>query len=123
MLLDTKSVQLAPGVVLRVFENDRGPFGVGSLWLALVASLVVLLIFVRGSSRLTTHDPRPQRTALALVLGGGLANLGERMLFGHTTDVLWVASLTALNVADLAILGGLATLALSMVGRAHPTLR
>lgn len=111
--LDTKSVQLASGVVLRVFENFRGPFSLGPLWLTLAASIIVLVLFLR-----CFPNPKPQALnskppalwPLALLIGGGLSNLGERLIFGRTTDLLILWNLTALNFADVAILLGLVLL-------------
>ncbi len=98
---------LLPGLVLHVTENLRGPFGLGPLWLAVAASLVVLFVVVRRPFSFLNFPFSIRSAAFALLVGGGLANLGERLLFGRTTDLLVVANRTALNVADLVILIGL----------------
>lgn len=57
--------------------------------------------------------------ALALVLGGALGNLVDRVLFGHVVDFILVHwqhrwYFPAFNVADMAITGGAILLALDM---------
>lgn len=104
--LPAEGYVLFPGIILRVFDNTRGPFGLGPLWLTIVASVAILIIMFRGRWRAMPQAPFP----LALVVGGGFSNLVERLLFGRTTDLLVLGNVTALNVADAAILGGLVLL-------------
>jgi len=57
--------------------------------------------------------------ALALVLGGALGNLLDRVVFGHVVDFILVHwqhrwYFPAFNVADMAITGGAILLALDM---------
>lgn len=102
--LGSGAVEVFPGLVLRVFENAGGPFGLGPLWLAILGSIVALALLARRSGR----SDRPQTSwPLALLAGGGIANLGERLFFGHTTNLLVIGAATALNLPDLAILAGL----------------
>ena len=105
--LPADGVPLIPGITLRVFENIRGPFGLLPLWLTMVMSAMVLL--AAGSRWTRMHHPneaRLLRRSLSLLVGGGIANVGERLVFGRTTDVVWIGHVTALNVADVAILSG-----------------
>ena len=110
--LGTKSVQLAHGVILRVFENYRGSFGLGPLWFTVIASIVVLALLFFFIKHPVLSSRKHTMLAVALLIGGGVANLGERLLFGRTTDLLVFWNLTALNLADVAILLGLALLIL-----------
>ena len=84
---------------------------------ALVAAAVVSVLIVRspGKNRL--------RTALALVLGGALGNVIDRLRFGHVVDFVdfhhWILNFypfyehfPAFNVADSAITIGAALLIL-----------
>jgi signal peptidase II len=54
---------------------------------------------------------RWQTVALALIVGGGLSNIVDRLLFGHVVDMLHlkVGSLQTgiFNVADMAIMAGM----------------
>lgn len=98
---------LFPGVTLRVFENTRGPFGLLPLWLVVAISALTLLGLGSQWTRLyQATNTRLLRLSLSVLVGGGIANLTERLIFGRTTDILWLGNRTALNVADVAILGG-----------------
>ncbi len=112
-LLPTDGFRVLPGLILRATENTRGPFGLGPLWFAVLASLCVLGFVLWWIGRPGAPDGSRSRLGLGLFLGGGLANLGERILLGHTTDVLVLGRTTAVNLADGAILCGLALLLLS----------
>lgn len=102
-VLGISSVKLLPGISLRVVENSSGPFGLGPVWASLLAGAAVLGALVLFRSRIPP-------LALGFILGGGIANLAERILTGKTTDILILADITALNIADAAILLGLALL-------------
>lgn len=92
--------------------------------LALVASVVILVLLRRtpGSERLTAGG-------LALILGGAVGNLVDRLRWGHVVDFvdmyLGSAHWPAFNVADCAISVGAALLVWSMwrgsraIGRSH----
>lgn len=106
--LPREGIALLPGVNLRVFINTRGPFGVGPVWIAILASLAALLAIARGYGERKRHVSTS--LAWSLVFGGGCANVGERLLFGRTTDLVTLGERTAVNLADLAILFGSALL-------------
>lgn len=109
----SESLDVFPGLAVRVVENSRGPFGLGPLWLTILGGVVTLVLASRRSVRSAASSP----WALALIVGGGLANLGERVVFGRTTDFVTLGNLTALNVADVAILVGFSILLLSRTTR------
>lgn len=114
--LPSQGVTLFPGIVLRVVENLRGPFGLGSLALAVGFSLFVLL-FLTYHLRSVASDPFAARF-VGLILGGGVATVAERIFFGRSTDFLVLAERTAVNVADVAIgLGVLGLVLQSLVRR------
>ncbi len=77
--------------------------------IAIVASAVLVYLIRRGGSRMLL-------AGLALILGGALGNLWDRVVLGHVTDFLlfhyagW--SWPAFNVADSAITVGAALLIL-----------
>ena len=99
-VLGTTVLMLLPGVSLRVVENHSGPFGLGPLWVSLLLGAAVLGALVLSRARIPF-------LALGLILGGGIANLAERILTGKTTDILVLANTTAFNTADAAIILGL----------------
>ncbi|WP_298190994.1 signal peptidase II [uncultured Pseudomonas sp.] len=87
-------------------------------WFFAAIALVVSVVLVVWLKRL-----KPGETwlalALALVLGGALGNLVDRVVFGHVVDFIllhWHQQwyFPAFNVADMAITGGAILLALDM---------
>ena len=83
--------------------------------IAVIASVVVLWLLRRGGNRVYC-------TALALIMGGALGNLWDRLVIGEVVDFLlfhWGGwSFPAFNVADSAITVGAALLILdSLVPR------
>lgn len=110
-VLPARGVILAPGLALRLFENTHGPFGVLPLWATVIVSVGVLLVWLRFVA-LRRNQPLDKVSALGLglLIGGGGANILERIVFQRTTDMLWLGERTALNVADVAILTALVLL-------------
>ena len=87
-------------------------------WLFALIALVVSAVLVVWLKRLKPTEIW-LAVALALVLGGALGNLVDRVLFGHVVDFILVHwqhrwYFPAFNVADMAITGGAILLALDM---------
>jgi signal peptidase II len=110
---------------LRYSENTGVAFGLlqalpgGRVWLTLVAigALVLVVFYLRKT------DPTHKRlqVALGLVGGGAIGNLIDRILHGGVTDFLvfdlgfWPFNpWPAFNIADAALVVGVALLALDM---------
>ena len=83
---------------------------------ALFAAIAVLASCIIGFLILRTPDKKLFCTGLALILGGALGNLYDRLVYGHVVDFLdfHAAGLhwPAFNVADSAITAGAAILIL-----------
>ena len=77
-------------------------------WFFIAIGTIATIIIVRLLKR-HAHEPR-MALALALVLGGALGNVIDRVLFGHVVDFLYFHyqsfSWPAFNVADSAITVG-----------------
>lgn len=71
-----------------------------------VAAAVVVVYFY---SRLVEED-WPLLLALATVLGGMVGNLYDRIRLGYVVDFLHVRGLPIFNLADIALVGGVAIL-------------
>lgn len=87
-------------------------------WLFAGIALVVSVVLVVWLKRLQPHETR-LAIALALVLGGAIGNLFDRVAYGHVVDFILVHwqnrwYFPAFNVADMAISCGAALLALDM---------
>jgi signal peptidase II len=107
-------------VGLRLSRNSGGAFSLfqGYTPLLAVLAIVLALILVRAASR---TDDRLVLVALALVLGGALGNLADRLvrspgfLRGEVVDFVNVGSFPTFNVADAAITVGGGLLLLAVV--------
>lgn len=104
------------GVSMGLFAMD----GAAGRWLlvAIAAAIAVVVSVWIGRTR----DP-VERTALALVLGGAIGNIVDRVRFGYVADFLHLHvgswSFYVFNVADAAITVGVALLLLRTLTRRH----
>ncbi len=113
------SVSILPGWIRIIHtENPGAAFGVlaeGNLFLrmaVLIGVSTAVLLFVAKTlwSRNTAFSAPAARFALALILGGAVGNLYDRVIHGTVTDFIEVYhgswSFPAFNVADSAITVG-----------------
>lgn len=93
-------------------------------WFLTLLALVVSVVLIVWMNHLKTHE-RCMAVALALILGGALGNLIDRVVYGHVIDftlVHWQARwyFPAFNLADSAItLGALILIADVFRGTKH----
>jgi signal peptidase II len=113
---------------LRYSENAGVAFGMfqrlpgGRIWLTLVAlfalGLVGYYLIKSGEKQTRLH------VALGLIGGGAVGNLVDRIVFGKVTDfVVWkvgVHEWPAFNIADAALVVGVALMAIDMLFNKHP---
>lgn len=114
--LSMKSVQVAPFFRLTYAENTGVSFGLfggrNMFFLAFSAGLVGVLLFLRR--RIQAHGALAA-LGFALVLGGALGNLYDRISYGFVVDFFDFSFFPAVfNVADSAITVGAVLLALGM---------
>ncbi|TMJ04125.1 MAG: signal peptidase II [Bacillati bacterium ANGP1] len=83
----------------------------------IVATLLVLLFRHEAG---WAQDPQAQR-ALALLAGGAVGNLIDRVRFGAVIDYLDLHIWPVFNLADIAVTIGAALLILSLVARTQAT--
>ena len=98
-----------------LFASSGSPFRVVLLSGFAVAAAVIVVIY-------SVQSPVSQRllqTALALILGGALGNLYDRLLYGYVVDFLefYVGSYSwpTFNIADTAISIGVGVLAIEVI--------
>jgi signal peptidase II len=100
---------------LTFIRNPGGAFGtsLGGSWFYLVSSVVAILLICFYFNRLSTGHVW-SRVALAMILGGALGNLADRLHRGAVTDFLdfGVGRLRwpVFNLADAAVTVGVALL-------------
>lgn len=88
-----------PGAAFGLFANARW------LFIAAGASLLIAsLVFYRRIAR----ESAPTRLGAALLLGGAVGNLIDRVRFGMVTDFLDFIVWPVFNIADIAITVGVA---------------
>ena len=107
------------GDVLRLTHvHNTGAFlsigsGLNDTWRPILlnlfpALLLVALLYYIFREKLLN---RWQVVALALIVGGGLSNIVDRLLYGHVVDMLHLKALGVqtgiFNVADMAIMAGM----------------
>lgn len=119
MLLPYSPVALLPGLNFMLAYNTGAAFsflaeaGGWQRWFFVVLALAVSVFIVLWIKRLTGAE-RWVAAGLALVLGGALGNVWDRIVYGHVVDFIDVYydqwHWPAFNVADSAITIGVALL-------------
>lgn len=93
------------GAAFGIFQNANIPL--------LVLSLLVVVAIFYYYLRVPQGD-RLSLISMALMLGGALGNVVDRIAFGYVTDFVAVGSFPIFNVADAGICVGVALLILSL---------
>ena len=76
--------------------------------LTLLTNLIGLSVSLYLLYCITKARSTQTALTLGLLLGGALGNLGERILFGRVTDFIAIEGFAVINLADIAIILGLA---------------
>jgi len=96
------------GIAFGMFADQSFPFYIFSI----VASLAVVWLWFRHPSL-----PLPRQWSLALILGGAIGNLIDRVRFGEVTDFILLAwrghEFPVFNVADMCVTSGVILFALA----------
>lgn len=113
-------VNVAPFLNLTHQKNPGAAFsfladaGGWQRWFFIVLATAISFVIVAWLWRSRTTAPMPLAAGLALVLGGAVGNLVDRVAHGHVTDFIqvWFGSwpFPSFNVADAAISVGAALL-------------
>ncbi|MEZ4870021.1 MAG: signal peptidase II [Caldilineaceae bacterium] len=123
------------GLVRLIYAENPGAFlSLGAalapetrFWIFVVLVTLLLVGLAVFMLRQAAHTPLPMIIAIALIVGGGLSNLLDRLLHnGHVIDfmqvgVSWLHT-GIFNVADMAIMAGVGLLFLLMLRREESTL-
>ncbi len=110
-----------PGAAFGIFADSPSQWKVALLIaFSIIALLIVSLLLWKNSHRLTTTG-----IGLALILGGAVGNLWDRLVSRHVVDFLlfYIGShqWPAFNVADSAIVVGAALLVFEIVFTNSPS--
>lgn len=69
----------------------------------LIGSALIIVAIVAVRHTLTAHSPRPTAISFGLILGGGIANIIDRIPDGLVTDFIQIGTFPTFNVADSCI--------------------
>lgn len=119
--LQERVIPLGP-VELRLAYNAGVAFSVGDgapTWLVLTVTALVTAAVAVVAWRIAATPSPGRLPALALVLGGAIANVVDRAGDGVVTDYLHSGWFPTFNIADTAIVTGVALLVLAALR--HPT--
>ncbi|WP_236828532.1 MULTISPECIES: signal peptidase II [unclassified Blastococcus] len=106
--LSATGVELGP-VDLRLGYNPGVAFSLGAeapAWLVIAVTAVITTAVAVFAWRTASQGSRGQLAALALILGGAVANLADRAADGVVTDYLHTGWWPTFNLADTAIVTG-----------------
>jgi signal peptidase II len=109
---------------LTYVHNAGAAFGLdlGGRWSFILVTILVATFIVFYYAR--SERTRTARWALALILGGALGNLIDRIRLGEVVDFLHLSISTAswpiFNVADIGVTVGVGLLAIHLFRREHP---
>lgn len=110
-------------VELRLAYNPGVAFSVGAgapTWLVLAVTAIVTTVVGVLAWRTAAAPSRGRLAALALVLGGAVANIVDRVGDGVVTDYLHTGWFPTFNLADTAIVTGAALLVLTTTRHRMP---
>ena len=109
-----------PGAAFGIFADTPTPLKLGLLIALSAIALVVVSILLWKSS----HALSSTSIGLALILGGAIGNLWDRLLHHHVTDFLLLYyhqyEFPAFNLADSAIVVGASLLVLDLLFSKSP---
>lgn len=98
---------LINGILNISYLHNRGAaFGImqGQSWLFLTLAAIVIAAAVYYNSKYSL--PKWIQYALALIVGGSLGNLIDRLLYRSVVDFISIGWFPVFNVADMAIVSG-----------------
>jgi len=120
-----ESISLIPGLNLTYVQNTGAAFsflsdaGGWQRWFFAAMATIISLVLVVWLKRLKKHETL-LAIALALILGGAIGNLVDRLLYGYVIDFLDVYYQSfhwpAFNIADSAITLGVFLMLLESFG-------
>ena len=94
------------GAAFGIFQNANMPL----LILSILISLVVVWLYFKSED-----GPLIFRISLAMMLGGAIGNMIDRIRFGFVTDFIAVGRFPVFNIADSAVTVGVAIMLIAML--------
>lgn len=124
---------LGEHLILTKIENSGAFLSAGDSWSAtfklIVLSVLPLLALIYGIYYLMRNPQLPKQlvTGISFVIGGGLGNLYDRLIYGSVTDFMHVdyyfIKTGIFNLADISIMIGMIFIIIQVyIRRRHPQL-
>jgi signal peptidase II len=99
---------LNDGVAFSMFQGHRIPLILIQSTLVIAILVVMVVVLRRAFSALLLMS-------FSLMLGGGLGNLIDRLVFGKVTDFISIGSFPIFNIADMSLIAGCGLMLLYML--------
>ena len=106
-LLDERPVVLGPFLSFTLAHNPGGAFGLlpqATVVLAAASALIALALLLYA--RFALAHSRLLTVGVAMLLGGALGNLTDRVRLGHVIDFIDLHRWPVFNIADIAVTVG-----------------
>ena len=102
-------LKIFPFLSLKLTENPNLAFGIAfPRFLIIAFSIFALLLIGNIFVKNVRKNSKIGALAFALIFGGAITNLGERIFLGHVTDFISLSIIPNFNVADTALTFGVA---------------
>ena len=99
-----KSIEILPILKLELAENSQLAFGIPfPRILIILLSIAAIIFFGNLFAKSVQKESKLGTITFALILGGALGNLGERILFGKVTDFISFLIIPNFNLADASL--------------------
>ena len=110
----TNRIPLVGSVIgLQKAHNLGITFGIGLGPLQTAFIIIALALVAAAAWR--TPNSRSEQAGFGLIVGGGLANLIDRLIDGYVTDMIQIGSFPVFNIADACINLGVAVLLIGLL--------
>ena len=103
-------------LILTKVENSGAAYSFGSNWNPIVKGIIlkiipaIVLVILLGMTLLRTEYPKIVMIGFTFVIGGGIGNVFDRIVYGSVTDFLYVDlgffATEIFNMADVSIVIG-----------------
>ena len=106
------SVPVIEGIFHFTYVRNRGAaFGLfeGSRWISVLAAVVIIAVIIYLRQRIA-REPLLVRAAVAMLVGGTIGNLIDRILYGYVIDFFDFRVWPVFNIADIGICVGVGCL-------------
>ena len=99
-----QSIELLPFLKITLIHNTGAAFGLfnGFQLVSILVALIIIIAVIYYFDRIPKKD-RLFQTSIALILGGTLGNLIDRLIFRYVIDFIDFGFWPAFNIADSAI--------------------